>query len=61
MTTTPRATQARNVLDWCRLGHAELRREPVDGWIVIWAGTLGLLRTVGDALENDADLRIREA
>jgi hypothetical protein len=30
-------------------------------WFVLWSGTLALLRTVGDALEKDADTRIRRA
>jgi hypothetical protein len=49
----PRAEQAREVLDWCRHALQELQQQPTGmDWIVKWAGTLALLRTVGEALKN---------
>src|ERR1700675_3014012 len=59
--TPPQAQRARELLQQCRYALDELRNDPRGSWFVLWAGTLGLLRTVGDALENDADIRIRKA
>jgi hypothetical protein len=56
-----RATSARNILDQCRIGLVELRSHPRASWFALWAGTLALLRTVGDALVKDADPRIQKA
>jgi hypothetical protein len=57
----PKAIRAREILDQYRIGLEELRTHPRGSWFVLWAGTLSLLRTVGDALENDADKRIQTA
>jgi hypothetical protein len=59
--TPPNAQRAREILRQCQLGLHELRSHPRGSWFVLWAGTLALLRTVGDALEKDADHRIRKA
>ena len=48
--SAPRAKQAREVLNWCRHALQELQEQPTGNWIVKWAGTLALLRTVGEAL-----------
>jgi hypothetical protein len=57
----PNAQKAREILQECQLGLHELRSHPRPSWFVLWAGTLALLHTVGDALKNDADHRIRKA
>src|ERR1700730_888899 len=60
--TPPNAQKAREILHQCRCGVHELRSHPPWGsWFVLWAGTLALLRTVGYALEKDADHRIHKA
>jgi len=58
---TPKAQRPREILRQCRHALDELRDDPRVTWFVLWAGTLGLLRTVGDALEKDVDPRIRKA
>jgi hypothetical protein len=57
----PNAQRSREILQQCRHALDELRGDPSVTWFVLWAGTLGLLRTVGDALKKDADARIRRA
>jgi hypothetical protein len=47
-----RAARAREILEHCRQGLARLRQNPIEDWVILWAGTLSLLRTVGDALEK---------
>lgn len=59
--TPLRAEKARQLLQQCSVALEELRSDPRVSWFVLWAGTLGLLRTVGDALKKDADMRIRRA
>jgi hypothetical protein len=59
--TPPNAQKAREILHQCQLGVHELRSHLRGSWFVLWAGTLALLRTVGDALEKDVDHRIRKA
>lgn len=60
-----RAERARAILETCRHGLAGLRRNPVaHDWMIQWAGTLALLRTVGDALKKvdaNTDLRLAGA
>jgi hypothetical protein len=61
------AVRAREFLEHCRQGLDLLWRNPTGhDWVIQWAGTLGLLRTVGDALKNlqkdaTADLRLQRA
>lgn len=57
----PQAARARQILQQCKDGLNELRNDPRVTWFVLWSGTLCLLRTVGDALEKDADIRIQKA
>jgi hypothetical protein len=57
----PKAERARELVQQCRFALGELRNDPRVSWFVLWAGTLGLLRTIGDALKNDADIRVRKA
>jgi hypothetical protein len=59
--TPPRAEKARQLLQQCSVGLEELRSDARVSWFVLWSGTLGLLRTVGEALKKDADMRIRRA
>ncbi|MBL6081946.1 hypothetical protein JMJ56_28605 [Belnapia sp. T18] len=54
-----KAEKARQVLSWCRVGHQALTNNLGPSGIVLWAGTMGLLRAVADALEKDAEPRIR--
>ncbi len=61
MTVPPRAVRARQVLDWCRLGLAELRKDPAHEWIILWAGVLAFLHTVDDVLRGDTNPSIRKA
>jgi hypothetical protein len=62
---SPKAIQsrrAREVLDYCKHALVLLREGPTGhDWVVKWAGAIGLLRTVGDALRNDDEPRIRTA
>jgi hypothetical protein len=58
---SPRAEKARDLLQQCRYALEELRKDPTIIWFVLWAGILGLVRTVGDTLEKDTDIRIRKA
>jgi hypothetical protein len=52
--TAPRAGKAREVLGWCRYGHRKMMSDPTgQDWVLIWAGTIALLRAVGHALEKD--------
>ena len=52
--TAPRAGKAREVLDWCRYGHQKMRDDPTGlDWVLVWAGTIALLRAVGHALEKE--------
>jgi hypothetical protein len=57
----PKAARARELLQTCKSAALELRKDPTTSWFVLWAGTLGLLRTIGDLLKNDADNRIRKS
>jgi hypothetical protein len=51
--SVPRAEQTREVLDWCRHAIRLLQEQPRGmDWVVKWAGTLALLRTVGEVLGN---------
>jgi hypothetical protein len=57
----PKAERARELVQQCRFALGELRNDPRVSWFVLWAGTLGLLRTIGDVLKNDVDIRVRKA
>jgi hypothetical protein len=63
--SAPTAIRAREILDYCRRGLEMLQRDPTgDDRVIQWAGTLSLLRTVGDALEKvdaRADAKFRNA
>ena len=65
--TAPKADKAREVLEWCRYGHRKMRVDPTMGpdwvseWVLIWAGVIALLRTVGYVLRKDADARVKKA
>ncbi len=42
-----KAERARQMLEWCRAGHARMMQPPLPmsgDWMILWAGTLGLLR-----------------
>jgi hypothetical protein len=53
MSKGTKAHRAREVLDYCRYGLAELQKNPVGNeWILRWVGTLALLRTVDEVLKN---------
>jgi hypothetical protein len=48
-----RVERAREILENCRQGLDRLWQNPNGhDWVIQWAGTLALLRTVGDALKN---------
>jgi len=50
----PRAAKARQALGWCRYAHHRMRRNPTgEDWVLIWAGTIALLRAVGHALRKE--------
>jgi hypothetical protein len=55
------AIKAREILGYCLIGLEELNSHPRASWFILWAGILGLLSTVQDALKKDADKRIRKA
>jgi hypothetical protein len=63
--TAPKAGKAREYLEWCRHGHQKMRGNPTGpDWVLIWAGTISLLRAVGHALrvedaKSDPRLDIR--
>lgn len=63
--TAPRAGKAREVLEWCRYGHKKMRSNPTgEEWVLIWAGTIALLRAVGHVLEKEdakSDARLKKA
>jgi hypothetical protein len=68
--TAPKADKAREALEWCRYGHRKMRSNPTMGpdwvldWVLIWAGTIALLRAVGHVLVNEdaeSDARVKEA
>jgi hypothetical protein len=62
--TAPRAAKAREVLDRCRHAHQKMGSNPtVPDWVLIWVGTIALLRAVGHELEKDAesDTRLKQA
>jgi hypothetical protein len=61
MTDIPTAHGARSVITWCRRGYDALVIDPGPAWIVLWAGTLALLRSVGHVLEKDPDPFIKRA
>ena len=50
----PRAAKAREVLEWCRHAHGKMKSNPTAAdWVLIWAGTIALLRAVGHALHKE--------
>jgi hypothetical protein len=52
--TAPRAVKAREALEWCRHGHQKMGTNPTGpDWVLVWAGTIALLRAVGHALLNE--------
>ena len=61
--TAPKAGKAREVLDWCRYGHQKMRDNPTGlDWVLVWAGTIALLRAVGHALtkeDAESDRRLK--
>jgi hypothetical protein len=62
----PKADKAREALEWCRYGHQKMMIGDPTGqdWVLIWAGTIALLRAVGHALVNEdakSDVRLKEA
>jgi hypothetical protein len=62
--TAPRAAKARAVLDQCRHAHQKMGSKPtVPDWVLIWEGTIALLREVGHELERDveSDARLKQA
>jgi hypothetical protein len=68
--SSPGAVKAREALEWCRYGHRKMRSNPTMGpdwaldWVLIWAGTIALLRAVGHALVNEdaeIDARMKKA
>jgi hypothetical protein len=64
VSSKPRADKAREVLDWCHHAHQKMKSDPTGlDWVLIWAGTIALLRAVGHVLEKDAesDARLRQA
>jgi hypothetical protein len=63
--TAPKAGKAREALDWCRYGHRKMMSgDPTwEDWMLIWAGTIALLRAVGHALEKQdakSDARLKK-
>jgi hypothetical protein len=63
--SSPKAIQARRareIVDYCKHALVLLQEGPTShDWVVKWAGAIGLLRTVGDALRKDDEPRIRTA
>jgi hypothetical protein len=50
----PRAAKAWEVLEWCRHGYGKMRSNPTAAdWVLIWAGTIALLRAVGHVLHKE--------
>jgi hypothetical protein len=62
--TAPKAGKARETLGWCRHGHQKMRSNPTgQDWVLIWAGTIALLRAVGHVLEKEdatSDARLKK-
>ena len=53
-----RAAKAREVLEWCRHAHYKMRSNPTGpDWVLIWAGTIALLRAVGHTLDKEDGAR----
>lgn len=54
MRSSPQATKAHQALSWCRHGLNGMLQDPVgDDWVLLWAGTITLLRAVGHALHKE--------
>jgi hypothetical protein len=63
--TAPKADKAREFLEWCRYGHRKMRDDPTGlDWVLVWAGTIALLRAIGHALRTEdarSDPRLNKA
>jgi hypothetical protein len=48
------AAKAREILEWCRYGLQKMESDPTGfDWVMIWAGTIALLRAIGHALDKE--------
>jgi hypothetical protein len=63
--TAPKAGKAREFLEWCRYGHQRMKDNPTGAdWVLVWAGTIALLRAIGHALRSEdarSDPRLNKA
>jgi hypothetical protein len=61
----PEQLRPREVLDWCRHAHQKMGSDlTVPDWVLIWAGTIALLRAVGHVLDKEdakSDARLKKA
>jgi hypothetical protein len=59
------AAKAREILEWCRYGLQKMESDPTGfDWVMIWAGTIALLRAIGHALDKEdakSDHRLKKA
>jgi hypothetical protein len=65
VSSKPRADKAREYLECCRYGHQKMSSNPTGSdWVLVWAGTIALLRAVGHALRTEdakRDIRLKKA
>jgi hypothetical protein len=64
-----KAERARQMLEWCRAGHARMMQPPLPmggDWMILWAGTISLLRGSLHALQKvdskrDPKIKVEQA